>query len=99
MNPRPARSSRWKISGNRVAPGRLPELRGGEHGHEHLLPPDRVHLLADDLDDLLVHAPAERQERPHARAHLPDVAAAHEQLVRDRLGVGGRLAQGRDEEL
>ena len=30
---------------------------------------------------------------------LPDVAAAHEQLVRDRLGVGRSLAQGRDEQL
>ncbi len=30
---------------------------------------------------------------------LPDVAAADEQLVRHGLGVGRRLAQGRDEEL
>ena len=66
---------------------------------EHLLPADRVHLLADDLLDLPVHAPAERQERPQARADLADVAAAHEQLVESRLGVGGRLAQGRKKEL
>ncbi len=85
--------------GNRDAAGRLPQLPGREHGHEHLLPADRVLLLADHLDDLLVHTPAERQERPHSRAHLPDVAATHEQLVRDRLGVGRSLAQGRDEEL
>ena len=79
--------------------GRLPQLPGREHGHEHLLPADRVLLLADHLDDFLVHTPAERQEGPHPRAHLPDVAAANEQLVRDRLRVGGGLAQRRDEEL
>ena len=56
---------------------------------------DRVHLLADDLDDLLVHAPPERQERPEAGAHLSDEAAAHEQLVARGLRVGGSLAQGR----
>ena len=44
-------------------------------------------------------APAEREERPHAGCDLPDVAAADEELVRDGLGVGRRLAQGRDEEL
>ena len=38
----------------------LPELERREHGHEHLLAADRIHLLADDLHDLLVHAPAER---------------------------------------
>ena len=30
---------------------------------------------------------------------LADEAAAHEQLVADRLGVGGRVAQRRQEEL
>jgi hypothetical protein len=43
--------------------------------------------------------PPERQERPHARAHLADEAAANEQLVAHRLGVGWILAQGRQEEL
>ena len=85
--------------GDVVAARLLPELERRQHRHEHLLAPDRVHLLADDLDDLLVHAPAQRQERPDARADLPDVAAAHEQLVRDRLRVRRRLAQRRDEEL
>ena len=33
------------------APGPLPELRRLEHRHQHLLPADRVHLLADDLLD------------------------------------------------
>ena len=82
-----------------VAAGLLPELDRRQHRHQHLLAADRVHLLADDLLDLPVHAPAERQERPDARAHLADEAAADEQLVVDRLGVGGRVAQGRQEEL
>ena len=77
----------------------LPELDRREHGHEHLLTADRVHLLADDLHDLLVHAPAEREECPHASRDLPDVPAADEQLVGHGVGVGRRLAQGRDEEL
>jgi hypothetical protein len=49
-----------------LRPGRLPELGGRQHGHQHLLAADRVHLLADDLLDLPVDAPAERQERPDA---------------------------------
>ena len=85
--------------GNRDTPGRLPELGRRQHGHEHLLPADCVHLLADDLHDLLVHAPAERQERPEARADLADEAAAHEQLVARRLRVRRILAQSRQEEL
>ena len=82
-----------------VAAGRLPELDRRQHRRQELLRADRVHLLADDLLDLAVDAPAERQERPQARADLADVAAADEQLVADRLGVGGRVAKGRQEEL
>ena len=54
--------------GDRDAVGRLPQLGRREHGHQHLLAADRVLLFADDLDDLLVHAPAEREERPDAGA-------------------------------
>ena len=81
------------------APTRLPQLRGRQHRFEHLLPADRIDLLADDLHNLLVHAPAERKKRPEAGADLPDEAAAYEQLVARRLGVGRRLAQRRKEEL
>ena len=82
-----------------VAPRAAPGLGGLEDRHQHLLAADRVHLLADDLDDPLVHAPPGRKPAPEARAHLPDQPGAHEQLVRDRLGVGGRLALGREEVL
>jgi hypothetical protein len=40
-----------------------------------------------------VNAPAERQEREEPSSDLADEAAAHEQLVRGGLGVGGRIAQ------
>ena len=78
---------------------RLPELSRSEDRHEDLLRAEGVELLADDLLDLPVDAPAERHERPEAAGDLANEAAAHEQLVRDRLRVGGVLAQGRQEEL
>ncbi len=85
--------------GDLDAPGRLPELRGREHRHQHLLSADRVHLLSDDLLDLAVDAPAERHECPHAGANLADVAAAHEELVRRGLRVSRVVAQRREIEL
>ena len=85
--------------GDLVAAGRLPQLDRRQQRAEELLPADRVHLLADDLLDLPVDAPAERQVRPEPGAHLADEAAADEQLVADRLRVGRVLAQGRKEEL
>ena len=60
--------------GDPVAAGRLPELDRRQHRREPLLRADRVHLLADDLLDLPVHAPAERRERPEAGADLADEA-------------------------
>ena len=85
--------------GNRDPPCRLPELGRRQDGHEHLLRAERVEFLADDLLDLPVDAPAERHERPEAAGDLADEAAAHEQLVRDGLGIGGVVAQGRQEEM
>ena len=84
--------------GNPVPAGLLPELGRRQDGHGHLLAADRVHLLADDLHDLLVDAPARREVRPEARHDLADQARADEELVGDRLGVRGVLAQGREEE-
>ena len=81
--------------GNVVAPGRLPQLGRSDDRHEHLLPADRVHLLADDPNDLLVNPPPEREERPEAGAHLSDEPTAHEQLVALGFRVRGGLAQGR----
>ena len=72
---------------------------GAMHRHEHLLAADRVHLLPDDLDDLLVDLPAGRQEAPESGADLADQPGPNEQLVGDRLGVRGVVAQGREEQL
>jgi hypothetical protein len=75
----------------------LPQLRRIDDRHEHLLGPDRVQLLANDLLDRPVHAPAGRQPRPQAAADLAGEAGADRQLVGERLGVGGRLLLGRQE--
>ena len=83
--------------GDPVPAAALPQLCGQHHRHQQLLAADRVHLLADDLHDVLVHAPAGRQERPQARADLADQARADHQLVRERLSVRGRLLLGRQE--
>jgi hypothetical protein len=82
-----------------VAAGLLPELCGREDRRIHLLRADRVHLFADDLLDLAMDAPAEREKCPQAGAHLAHEAPAHEELVRRRFRVGGIVAQGRKEEL
>jgi hypothetical protein len=82
-----------------VAAAALPQLGGLQHRHEHLLPADRVDLLADDLHDVLVHAPSGRQPGPQAGAQLADQSGTNHQLVRQRLGVGGWLPLGRQEEL
>ena len=84
---------------DRDAAGRLPELGRRQDRREPLLRPDRGELVADDLLDLPVHAPAERRERPEAGRHLADEARADEQLVADGLGLGRVVAQGRDKEL
>jgi hypothetical protein len=82
-----------------VAPAALPQLGRVEHRHEHLVPADPVDLLTHDLHGLLVHPPAGRQPTPQPGADLPDHPGAHEQLVRERLRVGGRLFLGGEEVL
>ena len=85
--------------GNAVAAGLLPQLGRRQDRREHLLAADRVHLLADDLLDLAVHAEAERHERPEAGADLANEPAAHEQLVAGCFGVRRCVPQGREEKL
>jgi hypothetical protein len=77
--------------GDLVAPAALPQLGRVEHRHQELVPADRVHLLADDLRDPLVDPPAGRHPGPQPGPDLADHAGADEQLVRQRLGVRGRL--------
>src|SRR3712207_9473147 len=47
--------------------------------HVHLLPADRVHLLADDLLDLAHHPPPEREQVEDAGAERPDKGGAQHQ--------------------
>ena len=98
-NSRPRAVLELEELGDPVAAGRLPELGRREHRHEHLLRADRVHLLADDLLDLpCTRQPSGRNvQSPALTCRM--IAAAHEQLVADRLGVGRLVAQGREEEL
>ncbi len=80
-----------------VASRSPPRLGWVEDRHQHLLAADRVHLLAHDLHDLLVNAPARWEPRPQPRADLPDEPGPDHQDVADRLGVGRRLTLGRKE--
>src|SRR5918997_1106668 len=80
-----------------VAARAPPGLRRLDHRHQHLHRADRVELLADDLLDLAMRPPAGRQPGPKAGADLPGEACADGQAVRDGLGVGRRLARGREE--
>ena len=81
-----------------VAPGLAPDVRRVDDRHEHLLAADRVHLLADDLLDALLHPESERQEGVDPGSELPDVAGAEKEAMRGHLGVGRILAKGLEEE-
>src|SRR2546427_8248726 len=79
------------------AAGVAPDLRGMQDGHGHLLPADRVHLLADDGVDAIEYTLAEGQPDIDARGELTHEPRAEHQLVADRLRVRGILAQGGDD--
>ena len=66
-----------------------PQLRGLHRGHEDLLGPRPVHLLADDVLDLAQHPETEREpgvEPGREPAH--EAGPDHEPVAHD-LGVGG----------
>ena len=77
----------------------LPDLCRLQDRHEHLLAADRVHLLADDLLDLLHHAPAGRQVHVDAGGELAHEAGADHQLVADGLRAGRILFHGGQKQL
>ena len=81
-----------------VASARFPDVGRMDDRHLDLLAADPVHLLADDLLDPLVHAESERQEGIDPGSELADVARPDEQPVRRHLGVGGIVAETREEE-
>ena len=77
----------------------LPDLRRLQHRHEHLLAADGVHLLADDLLDLLHDAPAGRQVHVDAGGELAHEAGADHELVAHGLRAGGILFDGGKQQL
>jgi hypothetical protein len=80
-----------------VAAGLLPVLGRLQHRHDDLLAADRFHLLAQDRLDLAHDPPPGGQVGPQPGAELADQPRPHHQLVRDRLRVGGRVLEGREE--
>ena len=80
---------------DRVIPATLaPDLGRVDDRHQHLLPADRVHLLADDLLDLLDDAVTQRQQAEEPGAERSDHRGAQHELVADDLDVARRFAQG-----
>ncbi len=59
-----------------------------------LLAAERIHLLANDLRDLLVDSPAERKIGVDAGRHAAHEPSAQQKLMARQLGLPGRLAQG-----
>ena len=81
------------------AAGRLVGLARQQRRELQLLRADRVHLVADDLLDLLVDPQAQRQPGVDAGRRATDVARAHQQPVARDLGVHGVLSEGPHEQL
>ena len=68
MSLSPRSLNRHQLRPDLVVPAALlPHLRGVDDRHLHLLAADRVHLLANDLLDALVHPEPQRQQRVDAR--------------------------------
>ena len=89
-----------QLAADRVpAAALLPDLRRLHDRHEHLLAADRIHLLADDLLDLLHDAPAGRQEHVDAGGELAHEAGADHELVAHGLRAGRILFDGGQEQL
>ena len=65
----------------------LPQLFGLQHGHEHFLGADAVHLLANDVLHLGQHALAQRKERVDTRGGFADEARAQKQAMARDFGV------------
>jgi hypothetical protein len=68
-----------------VAAGAPPDVGGVDKGHQHLLRPDRVHLLADDALEPAQAAQPERQVTVDAGRVLPHVASALKQYMAGEL--------------
>ena len=74
-----------------VAAALAPQVGQLQGRHQELDSPCPLLLLAHDLLDLIEHPQAQRQPGIDARGLLFDQAGAQHQLVRNDLGVRGRL--------
>ena len=81
-----------------VAAALLPQLRRGDHRHQHLQAADGVHLLADDLLGLAVRSQARRASTstcpPRAGGSAPRGPSACARRPRRRPGPPSRSAAG-----
>ena len=82
----------------RPATGGLVRLTRQQCREVHLLETGAVHLLTNDVLDVAVHGPPERQPGEAAGRGTPDVPAADEQAVARHLGVRRVLSKGPEEE-
>ena len=81
-----------------VAAGFAPEVGELQRRHQQLDGAGAVHLLADDLLDLLQHTEAERQPGVDAGRLLPDHPGAQHEPVREDLRLLRVVAEDRQEE-
>ena len=79
------------------AAGFLPDLGRMQRRQQHLLPADRVHLLAHDRRNLVERTLGKKQVAVNARRQLTNVPGAKQQLVAHGLGLDRILPQRGDE--
>ena len=79
------------------APATLPDLGGVHHRQGDFLAVDGVHLLADDVLDLVFDALRRRQQVENAGSDLVDHPGAQHELVADGVGIGWHFAEGLEE--
>src|SRR5579884_549600 len=75
------------------------QLFRNQDRHVQLLAAESIGLLAHDLGDLLVDAPAQRQIGVDSRRQVADEAAAQQQLMAGQLRIFGNLTLCRKKQL
>ncbi len=82
-----------------IAPGLVPQLYGLQHRQHQLLSAGAVHLLPDDVLNLLQHPPAQGQVGVYPGSHLVYHSRFQQQLVADSLRLSRHLSLRLAEEL
>ena len=86
------------VAHHRPAPAGLPQFPRMNRGQVELLP-DLVHLLANDVHDLVEGALSHEEIGVDPGSQLADVAGPHQEFVAGDFSVRRRLAQSRNKEL